>query len=75
MPVLKRLGVSPGDFAEMIRAFRKKGGLTQEELADFLGGVSVSIVVKWEAGRHVPRSKTIVNKLVTMGVIPGEAIR
>ena len=44
--------------AEKLYALRKKGGLSQEQLAEQLG-VSRQAVSKWESGRAVPESETL----------------
>ena len=41
-------------FGERLRTFRKKTGITQEELADILG-ISYMTVRRWEAGKVTPR--------------------
>ena len=44
----------PDNFGERLRTFRKKAGLTQEELAEMLG-LSYMTVRRWEAGKVTPR--------------------
>ena len=44
----------PDNFGERLRTFRKKTGITQEELADILG-ISYMTVRRWEAGKVTPR--------------------
>ena len=44
--------------AENIRAYRKKRGLTQEQLAEVLG-VSVGAVYKWESRSSLPELRLI----------------
>jgi putative transcriptional regulator len=44
---------SPPDAARMIRAWRHRTGLTQEDLADALG-VTFSTVSRWENGHVRP---------------------
>lgn len=45
-------------FAEQIRAFRKKSGMTQAELAQYMG-LSQQAVGKWETGRSSPDQNTL----------------
>ena len=52
-----------------LRAYRKKAGLSQEELAETLC-VGKSAVSKWEAGTRSPRP----NVMVRIGSITGGAV-
>ncbi len=47
-------------FSEKLYALRKKDGLSQEQLAERLG-VSRQAVSKWESGKAVPESDTLVS--------------
>lgn len=46
--------------SEKLYALRKKGGLSQEQLAEQLG-VSRQAISKWESGKAVPESDTLVS--------------
>ena len=45
-------------FAQRLKSFRKKVGLTQEKLADELN-ISVMTVKRWEWGQRQPRMEEI----------------
>ena len=47
-------------FSEKLYDLRKKGGLSQEQLAEQLG-VSRQAVSKWESGKAIPESDTLVS--------------
>lgn len=47
-------------FSEKLYELRKKGGLSQEQLAEQLG-VSRQAVSKWESGKAIPESDTLVS--------------
>lgn len=47
-------------FSEKLNELRKKGGLSQEQLAEQLG-VSRQAVSKWESGKAIPESDTLVS--------------
>ena len=46
--------------SEKLYELRKKGGLSQEQLAEQLG-VSRQAVSKWESGKAVPESDTLIS--------------
>ena len=70
MFILERFGYTPETFRARIKQFRIDGGMTQEQFADYLGGLSVATVSKWERGLVVPTSRAVLNRLVVMKVIP-----
>ena len=54
-------------FAENLQAFRKKNGLTQEDLAELLG-VSRQAVSKWEQGDGYPEVEKLLILAEKLGV-------
>jgi transcriptional regulator with XRE-family HTH domain len=49
-------------FGELLKAFRKRRHLTQQQLASFIG-VHRSAIVRWEQGDSLPQSKALVLEL------------
>jgi transcriptional regulator with XRE-family HTH domain/tetratricopeptide (TPR) repeat protein len=53
------VGVAGDDFGALLRVYRRRAGLTQEELAD-KSGISVRAISKMETGRSgTPRAETV----------------
>lgn len=50
------------NFGEKIKSLRKKKGVTQKELADFLN-LSQRTIVSYETGRSYPKDRTVYEKL------------
>lgn len=65
----KKLNMTREEFRQKILEFRHAGGMTQEELADYLGGITTSTIQKWERGAVVPNSSAMIGKLLTMRVL------
>ena len=57
----------PDSFGSRLKAFRKKAGLTQEDLADVLG-LSYMTIRRWEAGKVTPRLEEIKAIAKALGV-------
>ena len=53
--------------SEQIREWRKKRGLTQEELAEKIG-VAMNTVSRWEIGQSYPHRRFI-QDMINMGVV------
>ncbi len=49
-------------FGTLLKTFRKRQRLTQQQLADVIG-VHRSTLINWEQGNYLPESKTIVLEL------------
>ncbi len=57
------------DFAERLRFFRKKAGLTQAQLAE-RAGMTSSVIARYEAGKSMPRAKAIERLAVALEISP-----
>ncbi len=55
------------NFGSRLRAFRKKSGLTQEQLADAIG-VHLNSVSLWENGEYTPKTQSIKALAKALGV-------
>ena len=56
---------------QRIRTFRKKIGMTQQELSDKTG-ISVQSIRKYESDRMVPKSQNLQSISKTLGVSPSD---
>jgi transcriptional regulator with XRE-family HTH domain len=62
-------------FAERVRQLRKESGLTQTQLADYIG-VSQATVGNWETGvREVPRGDNLIKLAEAFGLKPEEFMK
>jgi transcriptional regulator with XRE-family HTH domain len=62
-------------FAERVKQLRKENGLTQQQLADFIG-ISTSAVGLWESGiREVPKGDNLLKLAEAFGLDPVEVMR
>lgn len=61
-------------YGEVLRRWRKSRGLSQAELAEYVGRVR-STVIGWEKGRHFPAKADIVATLRILQVPPEEFFR
>ena len=57
------------DFAERLRFFRKKAGLTQAQLAE-RADMTSSVIARYEAGKSMPRAKTIERLSAALEISP-----
>lgn len=46
-------------FGERLKRLRERKGLTQTELAEFMGYKNYTTVTKWESGSSLPRGKEL----------------
>ena len=66
---------APQPFPERLRQLRKDAGLTQRQLANFVG-VSTTAVSSWETGiREVPAGDNLVRLAEALGLDPAEVIK
>jgi predicted ATPase/transcriptional regulator with XRE-family HTH domain len=66
-------GKSPADIGELLRRFRTRLGLTQEELAERVpSGVSVDTISNVERGRTRPQRHTLLELLAALGLDEAE---
>jgi transcriptional regulator with XRE-family HTH domain len=66
---------APQPFPERLRQLRKEAGLTQQQLADFVG-VSTAAVSCWETGiREVPAGNNLVRLAEALGLDPAEVMK
>ncbi len=56
------------NIGERIELARKKAGLTQQELADKVGGITKQSISKYEIGKSVPSSGVLLRLANTLGV-------
>lgn len=71
MNLLERIGYTPETFRDAVKKFRAEGGLTREQMANYLGCVTVSTIYKWERDGVTPRNKAVISRLIQMKVIQG----
>jgi transcriptional regulator with XRE-family HTH domain len=65
----------PQPFPERIRQLRKEAGLSQKQLADYVG-VSKAAVSCWETGtREVPAGNNLVRLADALGLDPAEVMK
>lgn len=66
---------APQPFSERLRQLRKVAGLSQRQLANFVG-VSTSAVSCWETGtREVPAGDNLIRLSQALGLDPAEVMR
>lgn len=66
---------APQPFPERIRQLRKEAGLSQRQLANFVG-VSTSAVSCWETGtREIPAGDNLVRLAEALGLDPAEVVK
>ena len=65
----QRLGMGKQDFALIVKKFRKDAGYTQEDLAAYVGGVTLNTICNWENGYTVPRNRIVIQRLRQVGVL------
>lgn len=66
---------TPQPFPERIKQLRKEAGLSQKQLADYVG-VSTGAVSCWETGtREVPAGDNLVRLADALGLDPAEVMR
>ena len=61
------------EFAQRLRAWRKKAGMTQEELANLVS-VSLRTVHRWEFGERTPRMEEIQRLAAALHVTEAELL-
>lgn len=64
----------PRTFGGNLRAARQRAGLSQEELAKLIGGVSRNVIWRLEADDREPRLNTILRLAAALEVEPGELL-
>ena len=57
------------EFPTRLRNYRISAGLTIIEMANVLGYIHPSTIIRWEQGHTIPKSKIIISKLNDMGII------
>jgi transcriptional regulator with XRE-family HTH domain len=66
---------APQPFPERLKQLRREAGLSQKQLADFVG-VSTSAVSCWETGvREVPAGNNLVRLAEALGLDPAEVMK
>lgn len=66
---------TPQPFPERLRQLRKDAGLSQRQLANFVG-VSTTTVSSWETGiREVPAGNNLVRLAEVLGLDPAEVVK
>lgn len=65
---LKKLNVTPDDFARRVKQFRVNAGFSQQDMASYIGGVSVRTISRWEQGQNFPTSRIVINRLMQCNI-------
>ena len=66
--LLESFGISTDRFPEVVRDYRRVEGLTYHDFGNAVG-VQPQTVYRWEAGKNLPWSKIIFQRLVDLKVI------
>ncbi len=69
--VIQSMGISitPEKFREKLINFRHAALFSQQEMADYIGGLSSMTISRWERGFSMPNSKMIVSRLMERKII------
>ena len=69
-PALQRVGIrTPEEFSERLIAFRRAGPFSIQDMATYIGGISMSTIRNWEKGRCMPDNKVVINRLIICRII------
>lgn len=63
------IGITPEEFSSKVINFRLAALFSQQELADYIGGLSAMTISRWERGTALPTSKMVLSRLMERKII------